>query len=98
MEQSVSGKSHGRFFKRLSQRIFFCVEKSSTWKKAAADVSRLLGNKPITSGTLTLRHEGNSELSKPETMADKSLGKVPVERLIVLITEHVDISDISNGL
>ena len=92
MEQSVSGKSHGRFFKRLSQRIFFCVEKSSTWKKAAADVSRLLGNKPITSGTLTLRHEGNSQPSKQETM------KVPVERLIVLITEHVEIYNMSNGL
>ena len=30
MEQSVSGKSHGRFFKRLSQR-FFCHTES--WKK-----------------------------------------------------------------
>jgi hypothetical protein len=31
-------------------------------------------------------------------MADKSLGKVPVERLIVLITEHVEIYNMSNGL
>ena len=31
-------------------------------------------------------------------MADKSLGKVPVERFIVLITEHVEIYDMSNRL
>ena len=39
-----------------------------------------------------------SQLSKQGTMADKSLGKVPVERLIVLITEHVEMYDMSNRL
>jgi hypothetical protein len=58
---------------------------------------RLFSNRRITSGTLTLLHQGNSKLSKQETMADKSLGKVPVEGL-VLITEHVEIYDMSNGL
>ena len=56
MEQSVSGKSHERFIKRLSQRFFSAirsVEKSSTFRKKAADVRRLLGNWPITSGTWT---------------------------------------------
>ena len=31
-------------------------------------------------------------------MAKISVGKVPVERLIVLITEHIEIYDMSNGL
>ncbi|KAK0137627.1 hypothetical protein N1851_026158 [Merluccius polli] len=31
-------------------------------------------------------------------MADTSVGKVPVERLIVLVTEHVEIYDMSNRL
>ena len=42
----------------------------------------------------TIQHI-TTQLSKQETMADKSLGKVP---LIVVITEHVEIYDMSNGL
>ena len=38
------------------------------------------------------------QLSKQKTMVDKSLTKVLVERLVVLITEHVEMYDMSNSL
>ena len=94
MEQSVSGKSHGRSFKRLSQRFFLPY--------GALKKVQLSGRKRPTSGVFwatdqsQAEHGHNSQLSKQETMADKSLGKVPVERLIVLITEHVEIYNMSN--